>query len=696
MRHKGTIMEFSENRTKLKNAIVTLEINMKKKSRVLPSNLRKSLTKLLNNHPDLVTVKGHKIIISAQFYPIWIKTHKLDKETEYVDSSHYKFFRKLRKYGYIHTKSSYFPKKLAVITLNPTMPSLYKGNIRDITSYARAKESLYKVSDSIQSKIDAYIDLRLYQSFMLTSKEIEAINTSDIVFIDESSAYIYIENKGIFDNVKIPPYYLIPIRGLKLISILKQYKQDDIIHPFAATNMEDRLLEHRQEFFSSMSFQEIKMAAQNQLLIYSSPLATTLAASRKIMSQVTISELYSLFPTTIIPEHLIVREKKRILNALERSKESPDEKDDAIDTSFSLDEFEYFDELLKTKNSSSFMKKKESAKRELVQYKSSENPETHGILITKYIAYLLDSVNGDKKTRKIKISTFRKYYSLVRKHLFENVEDLSSVQAHEINVILQNLAINKYKDKSIASVRSRIADFFSFHGKQQEPISINLASYPKSLVFESEIDQILAEIEDNYKKSGQEAQTDYEILRDKAIILMARYTGLRKSELRSRLLKDVYVYGNKLCIDVNLEGLKKLDLRLKTSSAKRRVCVEITDKDHLKIIIDYIELRENIKTKNKFFFLDNCDEKPEVVKEVVFNNLSKIIQKVTKRYTSFHSLRHTFATYAVKEILECKKVNPYKMIDLAVMMGHTSPEITLKKYTHRSVIECILTNKDKK
>ena len=103
-----------------------------------------------------------------------------------------------------------------------------------------------------------------------------------------------------------------------------------------------------------------------------------------------------------------------------------------------------------------------------------------------------------------------------------------------------------------------------------------------------------------------------------------------------------------------------------------------------------------MKTKKKFFFLHTYEKKPEVAKEAVFDNLTKIIQKVTGRYTSFHSLRHTFATYAVRDILLCNKVNPYKMIDLAVKMGHTSPEITLKKYTHRSVIEDILTNKDNK
>ena len=155
-------------------------------------------------------------------------------------------------------------------------------------------------------------------------------------------------------------------------------------------------------------------------------------------------------------------------------------------------------------------------------------------------------------------------------------------------------------------------------------------------------------------------------------------------------MKDVYIYENELCIDVNSEGLRKLDMKLKTHSAKRRVCATITNKDHLEIIIEYMEARDKVRNKNQFFFL-HVDKKnkikSKVAEEEVFNQIGKIIQEVTGRYTSFHSLRHTYATYAVWDILQCKKINPYKMIDLAVKMGHTTPEITLKKYTHRSVLE---------
>ncbi len=691
---KGTIMELSTNTTKFENTIISLKENMKNKSKILPSKLRDSLIKVLEKNNDLVTVKGGKLILSVGFYQVLIKERKLNKETEDVDSAYYNFFRKLRKYRYIHANSSYFPKKLALITLNPTLPSLYKGNMQNLSNYSGGKEALYLSTEINKNLIDAYIDLRLYQPFILTDKETKEIKTSNIIFINEQSAYIYLEDKGIFDNIDIPPYRIILVKGLKLINLLKQ---DKAMYPFHDDNLENELKKHKQEFFSEMSFQEIRMTTQNYILMKSSPIETKLATSRTIMSQATIAELNSLYPSTV-PQHLTEVEERRISNSIDRSKEIDDE-EDFIDGSFSLEEFDYFTELLKTKTNSSFMKKLEPTKRELNRYINSKQSEAHGILIAEYIVHLLESITGDKKSRKIAISTFRNYYSLVKKHLFENIEDLSSVQTHEINKILQNLAINRYKDKSIAKVKSLISDFFKFHGAKHNVIPMNLASYPKSLVFESEINLILEAINDSYTNEKKEVGTNYKILRDKAIVLIARYTGLRKNELRSRLMKDVYIYGNELCIDVNSKGLRKLDLRLKTISAKRRVCAKITDDEHLKIIINYMKAREKVRNKNPFLFLhidDHNKIKSKVVKEDIFNQIGKVIQGVTGRYTSFHSLRHTYATYAVRDILLCEEVNPYKMIDLAVKMGHTSPEITLKKYTHRSVIEYRLTDKDTK
>lgn len=55
--------------------------------------------------------------------------------------------------------------------------------------------------------------------------------------------------------------------------------------------------------------------------------------------------------------------------------------------------------------------------------------------------------------------------------------------------------------------------------------------------------------------------------------ILAYYSGLRRSELQTRLLKDIYYVGDrKFVIDVNKEGFKKakLDTNLKNRKAIRR------------------------------------------------------------------------------------------------------------------------------
>ena len=131
-------------------------------------------------------------------------------------------------------------------------------------------------------------------------------------------------------------------------------------------------------------------------------------------------------------------------------------------------------------------------------------------------------------------------------------------------------------------------------------------------------------------------------------------------------------------------------MKLKTSTAKRRICTVIEDLDHLNIIRSYLYVRKNLKNKNKFLFLDvsrdfNIRSKP--MKENVFDKFSETLKEVTGRYVSFHSLRHSFASYEVKKILANLGSNPYQLMDLSLKMGHESPETTLKIYTHRSVLD---------
>ena len=61
--------------------------------------------------------------------------------------------------------------------------------------------------------------------------------------------------------------------------------------------------------------------------------------------------------------------------------------------------------------------------------------------------------------------------------------------------------------------------------------------------------------------------------------------------------------------------------------------------------------------------------------------LSEILH-ITSRYCTFHSLRHSFATYQLKELLKNKLDYPYAILQLSMMMGHETPEITISNYIH--------------
>ncbi len=250
----------------------------------------------------------------------------------------------------------------------------------------------------------------------------------------------------------------------------------------------------------------------------------------------------------------------------------------------------------------------------------------------------------------------------------------------------------RYKNKSIKKTSSLIRRFFEYHENKQKLTRVNVSSYPKSLIFDNEIDEVLSYL-DSSINGGVERQGvrhRFKLLQYKVLVLIGFYTGLRKSELRSRLLSDVYIYGNKLCVDVNKDGLKKIDKKLKTKNSKRRVCTIIPNDKHLTIIKNFMELRKSIRNKSPFVFLrishDNTI-RSKVVDESVFDEITDIFQSLTGRYVSFHSLRHSYASYSVKKILEDSASDPYALINLSISMGHETPETTLKVYTHRCVLE---------
>lgn len=678
-----------QNLQKHDGNLKALEGKMKGK-RGLGKDHRNMFLKSLRSYNDLKFVAG-KPVLSKKFYAHFSEEHKLDALTDSgkEEKMLYKFFAKLKKLGLIHQRSANFPKALSIISLNPNITSLYRVSLSHISKFTRAKSHHYDYVEMMRldEKIAMlYTDLRLFQMQPLYHNELRSVKSSDIFFLDEDHAMIYLERDTIVRNT-IAPYQLISICGHKTIELLQEICDKQTSYLFGNDSLEEHFKEYKNKYFGTLPLSAIHMTRVNSYVFHSSPLAVTLASNRNVASPVTLSELNTLFPNKISDEHLH-KEAQRVLQAISR----PDMEDVVLESErelFSIEEFVKLQDLLKTKTSSEFRLKVVAVKNELNKYIDDPVVSDHVKLIAKYILYLLDRY---EKKAKMAASTIKNYIGLLNKHLFSKVEDLGNVQTHELNAILSELERLSYKQKSIRKTRALISTFFTLSNSNHTLNSINLSSYPKSLIYEHELDEVLSYIENLTMNHVQRQGIRYRfgILQMKALVLVGFYTGLRKSELRSRLLSDLYIYGNKLCTDVNKKGLKKLDLRLKTSNAKRRVCTEILNETHMSIIKEFLEIRKSISNKSPFLFLrisKNNTIRSKAVDESVFDDLTMVLQSLTGRYVSFHSLRHSYATYEVKKILDSVDSDPYELIDLSVRMGHESPETTLKVYTHRSVLD---------
>lgn len=163
--------------------------------------------------------------------------------------------------------------------------------------------------------------------------------------------------------------------------------------------------------------------------------------------------------------------------------------------------------------------------------------------------------------------------------------------------------------------------------------------------------------------------------------MLMYYSGLRESELWSRMVSDIYIFEDKITIDVNTNFLIN---RFKTHSAKRRVEFTIDDNKYLDIFKEYLALVESKKIK---YFFPRISDKNKILKNDVQNinyflTCNEVVQSITGRYTSLHSFRHTYVTNNMRKLVMKNKKQKKDVYNLVNMTGHLGPDVTLRFYTH--------------
>jgi integrase len=667
---------------------VIQELLDKMKKRKLPRNLREMFLESLYTFPKTFTIKANKLLLNKEFYIHHINTHNLDNKGSKADKEQFKFFMSLINRGLIHKRSPQYKNKLSLISINPNPHFIYQVNLSDVENLINVKEDLYNTIDTKffnSYRQLVYNDLRLFVDIPLSAKEIASIDICNNIYINENTALLYFEYPAIMHQT-LPSYYLVIVNRYEIVSFFTMCKTLEKNRPFRDSKLEKNFKAFKEKYFSKQSIAYIKMLNQNSLLYESTPFHAIMKTTRNIFSSITLAEIDYMYPGKV-PDHLSVQEKERINHSLQRPE--VDIEDDEPQQSFTMKDFIHLEELLKIKPTEKqvFLKKASVVVAELEKYIHDKNSTVHGKFISKFILHLLLRTTSKSG---IRISTFKGYIGLLNKHIFSKIKDISNLQNHELESIFYNLQRLRYKEKSIKKIYALTKSFFYFCSQKIDINILTDASYPKSMVFADELDKILNKIEEKERNKNIRcgARIEFSILQKQALAVLAFYTGLRKGELRSRLLSDIYLDNGKICIDVNKVGTKKCKLDLKTDNAIRRVCECIPIK-HLKVLKEFWRTRRLQKKRYPTVFLKVANDysiKSKPVSDSIFHELSEIIQEVTGRYTSFHSLRHSYVTYQTRKLLQCKNCNIYGLLDLSIKAGHQTPEISMRIYAHASLL----------
>ena len=674
----------------------------------IDAKFRRMFITCIQQHLDDMTIVSKQFKINTQFFSWFISDMGLDKRSDIKEEkSLYRNFLRLKRFQLIHPKSAtFFPKSLTLLSINPNHFSLLAGGLSNLDTFINAREVLIDMLQVEETKkTAAYMYLRLFHITPLSANTLKYLRTDTMIGLPNGRVVLLLKEVLDFDVRDEAGMYKLQLLDMLISQVMKLWKTSREVESkfiFDDEDYEQELQGFRDKHLKALSIPLIKNLNKNFYLFESSPLELTIKA--KIVSTVplTLTEIEKLFPDEeILSTKQKDAEKFRIARVFKRREELINKRQKNIQNkktkeeesaSYGLMDVESLALLLRIKGTQFSKQSIEDAINEIEDY--LQNTETiHDHLLFEYVLYMLNFLLH----RKLALSTVKNYLGILNKHLFKMVENLSDIKQHELTAISQRLEMMRYKNSSVKAVYKNIRRFFKYH-KKKHPELMDIVSlyYPKSLVFKHELNDILKEIETVYKKKHnvkKEGETvKFHILQRKVLVLFGFYFGLRKTEMRSRLLEDFYQYGDDFYIDINSKGLRKIKRKLKTAQSKRRVHALITDLNHRKIIDDWMLLRNEMEDDKVFLFLAKGASNnvlKTAIDETVFDEIIQVIKEITGRYCTYHSLRHSFATYRLKDILDKGVKTPYALLELAIQMGHQTPDTTLSAYVHGEILEML-------
>ena len=281
----------------------------------------------------------------------------------------------------------------------------------------------------------------------------------------------------------------------------------------------------------------------------------------------------------------------------------------------------------------------------------------------------LEKIRGTCKN-----STYAKYRNIVFKHIVPEfgICLLSKITTDAVRKfccdkeLIYGLSPKTIKD--ILSVMKQVIKYAKQFGAMVNcdfaciPIKSNRAAI-KVLTFKQTkemVDYLISNI--NYVNLG---------------ILISFYTGIRIGELCALKFDDIYIESNTINISKTMQRIQnfnettsKTDIVIsspKSESSIREIPIP-------QFITDII-INNNLYKENAFILTGNSTRFIEP--RTLENKFNRIAKTCNIQNTSFHTIRHTFATNCVEAGVDVKS--------LSEILGHSTVSITLNRYVHSSM-----------
>lgn len=241
------------------------------------------------------------------------------------------------------------------------------------------------------------------------------------------------------------------------------------------------------------------------------------------------------------------------------------------------------------------------------------------------------------------------------------INDIRSFDDITSKIIREWVMIKMSEGKTVATVRRKLSTlrtFFRFLMKEGE-----VKDDPTEIVVTPKMGRRLPVFVPDYQMNNmldaEELQGGFHELRDRLVLLMAYYTGMRRSELVGLKIRDVDFSGKSILITG--KGNKQRLLPLAEELLEDMKC--------------YLELRNELVSREHGYFFVTDKGRPVYDKFIY-----RVVEKYLGMYTTLskkspHVLRHTFATQLLN--------NGACIEAIRELLGHADLSAT-QVYTHNS------------